>query len=191
MADSKKSNTPVKFDALKRLAEQKARAHKDAPPAPIAEDLAEVWEGTPEPPGLDGVTMAGPVVEDILDIHDGWPPLPCLAGPCKYYVEIGQVMGVIETMEHRKLYRYCTALLEDPGTMPLGELTIRTCSKFTPPLYSLEGWKQRVAMAPLQRRAAIKSDCRPPIRVRLMYAIGKMLGEHAPRADWYEETAND
>lgn len=127
-------------------------------PIPRAVDVFEAPEELPEGP------------------EAGWPILCCVAGPCKHYLEIAQVTRVITGVEHRNLYRYCRLLAEDNGTMALQELTIRSCTGYSPPWYSLSGWRQRLLMISLQIRAARQSGGTITLNMFLLALLARAFG---------------
>ena len=133
---------------------------------------------------MPGVVTAGAVATDIRPEDDGRAALPCLMGPCRYYSTIGQVLGVVSGTEHIKEYRYCKLLSEFSGTMTLQELTIRFCTDYAPPWWSLSGWWQRLRMAPLQIESASKFHYKAKGLVTILFWLNRVLDDHAPEPTW-------
>ena len=69
----------------------------------------------------------------------------CLTGPCKYYHDVTILMHSDGVSEQRELQRYCLKFTDaDGGTMFLGEQNVKACSAYSPPFWSIEGWKRLV-----------------------------------------------
>lgn len=156
-------------------------------PLPWDDDVPEDATAL-NPPGPD---MASPVLpggiaagsfgaarlveppEERAEGEENWPRLCCIAGPCQHYLDIAQVSQVVGGVEHRTIYRYCRLLQESSGTMELRELTLRFCSGYKPPLWSIDGWLQRVRMAQLQVIAARRFRGTVPLAIKVLSLLAR------------------
>lgn len=109
-----------------------------------------------------------PVAADIITTKDDLPRIPCTEGPCRHFVEIAQVQGVVEGVEHRRLYRFCRLVDEEFGTMRVDELVLRGCTAFDPPTLSPRGWLQKINSSTYHIAAGRRHHYDIPVQVRLL-----------------------
>jgi len=153
----------------------------------------EIWgepEGTTSDSAND-VELAPAVSQrDMSPPSDGFARIPCLAGPCKHFLEISQVTGLVKgktvTIETRRRYRFCRLLNEESGTMTLHEFTFRYCTKYAPPLLSLDGWAWKVKSSHLLMKAALRDHVTPSPALLILHTLfrkGVKMGLLTPPMD--------
>ncbi len=125
---------------------------------------------------------AGVKQEDMSPPSDGFARIPCLAGPCKHFMEIAQVTGLVRgenvDIETRRRYRYCRCLTEESGTMTLHEFTFRYCTNYAPPLLSLDGWAWKIKSSHLLMKAALRSRVTPSLKLKALHELFKLGVKH-------------
>lgn len=113
----------------------------------------------------------GPIQADMDPPDDGHSRLPCTEGPCRHAVEVIQVQGFVAGQERRRIYRFCRIAEEEFGTMRMDEIVVRACSAYSPPWWSVAGWRQRLRSAPVQMEAARRHNATP---APLLWMISKI-----------------
>lgn len=139
-------------------------------------------EAAPQANDIPSIAAKGATQKDMTPPSDGFSRIPCLAGPCKHFMEIAQVTGLVRgenvDIETRRRYRYCRLLSEESGTMTLHEFTFRYCTKYEPPLLSLDGWAWKIKSSHLLMKAALRSRVTPSLRLQALHKLFRLGVEH-------------